>query len=85
MLTKLLIGTAIFLFGGAAVHQGLSLGSKSEVAPTPTAIVESAPTSVVTPTIATQLVVYDYAVITCITGSDVTIDKTEPVLLVTCE
>lgn len=85
MLAKLIIGTAIFLFGLGAIHEVLALVANSEVAPTPNAIVQSGPSSVVTPTVTSRFVVYDYAVIVCIDGSDVIIDKTEPALLVTCE
>ena len=88
MIRKIFVGFLLFIVAGAIINQvgewndGQAL-AKSEVATVEAMSVESAVQSSTDEP--TQFVVHDYAVIVCLNGADVTVDKTEPVLIVLCE
>lgn len=78
-------GFCIFVVAGAIWH-GIGQWSGQAVAQSEVATVEAMSVeSEAQPDDPIQFVVHDYAVIVCLNGADVTVDKTEPVLVVICE
>lgn len=87
MVAKLIVGTALFLFGVGGINWLVTtypVCAKTEVAVVEAMSVQSEAQSSDTPQ-NKQYVVDGYAVILCLNGADVTVDKTDPVFVVSCE